>query len=300
MTTLSEWGMGSCRPPPSISGARLLGGGSVTAWVEARLAVAGTSPAFVEVVREVYGPARTAASASSHGRRGGVADSQPSFERRGPAMNALQQLRQCLDGLGRRSTPHYGQLLLLVVLGLALWIGQHRISEVDRAVREAARAGGQRSGEAATVLSFLPEPLLRDEHLIQLCAGIFALASLLWLAQVLLPWSSWVSAIAFIALLSLYWENTVRLSHHMHVVSMVLIILALWYGLYAQEIRTALAAGRFWTTPLCPGWVHALCVFYLGLVYGLAGLAKLYYSGFAWVNGVLLSSGYSCAAGITR
>src|SRR6516162_6356125 len=145
-------------------------------------------------------------------------------------MNALQQLRRCLDGLGRRSTPHYGQLLLLIVLGLALWIGQHRISEVDRALREAARAGGQGTGEAATVLSFLPEPLLRDERLIQLCAGLFALASLLWLAQVLLPWSSWVSAIAFTALMALYGENTFRLSHHMHVVNMVLIILALWYG----------------------------------------------------------------------
>jgi hypothetical protein len=105
-------------------------------------------------------------------------------------MNALQQLQRYLDGLGRRSTPHYAQLLLLIVLGLALWIGQHRISEADRALREAARAGGQRTGEAATVLSFLPEPLLRDERLIQLCAGLFALASLLWLAQVLLPWSS--------------------------------------------------------------------------------------------------------------
>jgi hypothetical protein len=203
-------------------------------------------------------------------------------------MNALQQLRWCLDGLGRRSTPHYGQLLLLIVLGLALWIGQHRISGSDRALREAARAGGQRTGEAATMLSFLPEPLLRDERLIQLCAGLFALASLLWLAQVLLPWSSSVSAIAFTALMALYWENTFRLSHHMHVVNMVLIILALWYGLYAQEIRTALAVGRFWTTSLCPGWVHALCVFYLGVVYGAAGLAKLFYSGFAWVNGVTL------------
>jgi hypothetical protein len=200
-------------------------------------------------------------------------------------MNAL---RQCLDGLGRRSTPHYGQLLLLIVLGLALWIGGNRIREVDHALREAVRAGDQRSGEAGTVLSFLPEPVLRDERLIGLCAGVFGLASLLWLAQVLLPWSSWVSAIAFTALLALNWENSARLSHHWHVVNMVLIILALWYGLYAQEIRTALAAGRFWTTPLCPGWVHALCVFYLGLVYGAAGLSKIFYSGFAWVNGVSL------------
>ena len=61
-------------------------------------------------------------------------------------MNALQQLRRCLDGLGRRSTPHYGQLLLLIVLGLALWIGQHRISEGDRAVREAARLSRSLNG----------------------------------------------------------------------------------------------------------------------------------------------------------
>jgi hypothetical protein len=203
-------------------------------------------------------------------------------------MNTLQQLRQYVDGLGRRSTPHYGQLLLLIVLSLALWIGHSRISEVDRSIREAARATGQPSGEAATVLSFLPEPLLRDEGLIGLCAVVFILASLLWLAQLLLPWSSSTSAIAFTALLALHWENTVKLSHHVHVINMVLIVLALWYGLYAQEIRAALRAGRFWTTPLLPSWVHALCVFYLGIVYGAAGLEKLFYSGFAWMNGVSL------------
>jgi hypothetical protein len=124
-------------------------------------------------------PPWTAASAASHGRRGGfvtpVGTERPSNER-------LAAAARCLDGLGRRSTPHYGQLLLLIVLGLALWIGQHRISESDRVLGEAARAGGQRTGEAATVLSFLPEPLLRDERLIQLCAGLFALASVLWLA----------------------------------------------------------------------------------------------------------------------
>jgi hypothetical protein len=31
-------------------------GNSVAAWVQARLAAAGTSPAFVDIVREVYGP----------------------------------------------------------------------------------------------------------------------------------------------------------------------------------------------------------------------------------------------------
>jgi hypothetical protein len=58
-------------------------------------------------------------------------------------MNTLQQLRQYVDGLGRRSTPHYGQLLLLIVLSLALWIGHSRISEVDRSIRGGIARVGQ-------------------------------------------------------------------------------------------------------------------------------------------------------------
>jgi hypothetical protein len=44
-------------PPPTLNvpGA-VPDGDSVTAWVQARLAAAGSSPAFVQVVREVYGP----------------------------------------------------------------------------------------------------------------------------------------------------------------------------------------------------------------------------------------------------
>jgi hypothetical protein len=45
-------------PPPTLNEPGVVpDGDSVTAWVQAHLAAAGTSPAFVEVVREVYGPA---------------------------------------------------------------------------------------------------------------------------------------------------------------------------------------------------------------------------------------------------
>jgi hypothetical protein len=45
-------------PPPTLNEPGAVpNGDSVTAWVQARLVVAGTSPAFVEVVREIYGPA---------------------------------------------------------------------------------------------------------------------------------------------------------------------------------------------------------------------------------------------------
>lgn len=203
-------------------------------------------------------------------------------------MIVMLRLREGLVGLNRRSPPHYGQLLLVIVLGFAMWSCQSRMGAYYRELREAVRTGCERSGEVATVLSFLPYAILENEQLLQLCGWVFNVAALLWLSQVFLPWSSWLSAASFTAVLALHWENTTKLSHNMHAVNMFMIILALWYGLYTKEIRAALADGRFWTTPLCPGWMPALCVFYLGVVYGAAGLAKVSLSGLEWVNGVSL------------
>jgi hypothetical protein len=203
-------------------------------------------------------------------------------------MKLIQQLRPRLDALAERSTPHYGQLLLFAVMIMALVISGNRIKAGDRADREFAHTHGQRNTEPKTVLSFLPDQVLLNEGGIQICLWIFTTAAFLWLVQVFLPWSAWFSATAFTALMSLHWENTLVLTHSSHAVNMVLIVLALWYGLYYREIGAALAAGRFWSTPLCPRWVPALCVFYLGVQYGAAGLSKLFASGFDWVNGVTL------------
>jgi hypothetical protein len=203
-------------------------------------------------------------------------------------MKLPQQLRRRLDVLAERSTPHQGQLLLFAVIIMALVISGNRTTAAARAVREFARTHGQRNTEPKTVLSFLPDQVLLDEGMIQICSWLFTIAALLWLAQVLLPWSAWLSATAFTALLSSHWENSVGLSHNLHAVNMVLIVLALWYGLEYREIGAALIAGRFWSTPLCPRWVQALCVFYLGVQYGAAALTKLFVSGFNWVNGVTL------------
>src|SRR5207248_767783 len=123
---------------------------------------------------------------------------------------------------------------------------------------------------------------------IQVCAVLFVAGSLLWLAQVVIPWSGWLTSLSFTAVVALYVENAVQVTHVAHVTNMLLLLHALWYHFDAREIRASLRAGRFWSTPLYPRWVHALAVCYLGLFYGMSGLLKFLTSGFGWANGVSL------------
>jgi hypothetical protein len=182
--------------------------------------------------------------------------------------------------LGERSQPYYGVLMLVVLLVSASCLAGYFLTHrVDSALL------GERTGPA-TVLFFLPDAVLRDELLFHACGIIFYASALLWLAQRAIPWSSWLAAGSFTAVLALYLENAHQETHVGHVTTMLLIIYALWYHFYADAIRAALAAGRFWTSPLYPRWVHALSIWYVGLFYGFSGLTKLATSGLAWPNGV--------------
>jgi len=134
----------------------------------------------------------------------------------------------------------------------------------------------------------LPDSVLLSRVPIQVCAVLFVIGSLLWLAQVLIPWSGWLTSLAFTAVVALYVENATQVTHVAHVTNMFLLLHALWYHFYRHEISAALVAGCFWSEPLYPRWVHALAVFYLGLFYGLSGLGKLMTSGLGWANGVSL------------
>jgi len=197
--------------------------------------------------------------------------------------------------LGDLSRPHFGQLTLWVLLLCAQPLNWYFLTNCSRTTVEKTEAGspqrlrelGTRTGPA-TVLSFLPESVLRNLVVLRVCGGLFILGSLLWLSRLLLPWSGWLTSLSFTAVVALYVENMTQVTHVAHVTNMLLLLHALWYQCYHQEIRAALLQKRFWTTRLYPQWVHALGVFYLGLFYGLSGLMKLLTSGPNWANGVSL------------
>lgn len=185
--------------------------------------------------------------------------------------------------LGERSRPYFGQLTLWLLLICAqplccyfLYNWRGPLSDL-----------GQRTGPAS-ILSFLPDAILLSRLSILILGGLFVLGSLLWLVQVWIPWSGWLTSLSFTGVVALYMENATQATHVAHATNMMLLLHALWYHCYRQEIRTAVAEGRFWTTPLYPRWVHALGVFTLGMLYGLSGLMKLLTSGVSWANGVSL------------
>ena len=139
-----------------------------------------------------------------------------------------------------------------------------------------------------SVISFLPDAILLNRGVLIACGVLFAAAALLWMRRVLIPWSSWTAALAFNAVIVLYHENSSQLTHVAHVAGAFLLIYALWYHFYAQEIRAADRERRFWQTALYPRWVYSLSVFYLGLFYGLSGFNKIAESGLFWANGLSL------------
>jgi len=191
--------------------------------------------------------------------------------------------RRDWNWLGELSRPHFGQLTLWLLLicaqplcGYFLYNWRGPLSDL-----------GQRTGPAS-VLSFLPDAILLSRVSILILGGLFVLGSLFWLAQVWIPWSGWLTSLSFTGVVALYMENATQATHVAHATNMMLLIHALWYHCYRQEIRSALAEGRFWITLLYPRWVHALGVFTLGMLYGLSGLMKLLTSGVSWANGVSL------------
>jgi hypothetical protein len=190
--------------------------------------------------------------------------------------------RSFLDSLGRRTRPYFGQLTLALLLfcavPLVLYFEWHP---------EGIHPRGERTGPA-TVLSCLPDAILLS-HRVRIGFGVlYALTGLLWLLRWGLPWSSWLCALSFLAVLCLYVENSSQVTHVAHLSAHLLLIQALWYQFYAWEIRQADARGRFWQTPLYPHWVHFLSVFAIGTFYGWSGLSKLLESGLGWANGLPL------------
>jgi hypothetical protein len=184
------------------------------------------------------------------------------------------------DWLGQRSRPHYGQLTLWLTLAWALALAGYFALTFP-----AAQAVGPRLGPIS-FLSFLPDAILLNSVSMYVCAAVFVAAALCWVAQTFLPWSSWTAALSFTCLLAIRHENANHITHVGHMTNMMLLIYALWYHFYADEIRATLAAGMFWQTPLYPRWVYQLSLVYVCLFYGFSGWNKLLSSGPGWANGV--------------
>lgn len=175
------------------------------------------------------------------------------------------------------SPPHLGQLvnwtLLIAAVVLACWP-----IEVHEGVRQGP----------VSVFSWLPEYVLRSPISFWAVRGALLTGVILWAAQRFLPWSCWLTTIAFTAMWSLKVENVHNTAHIFNVANMLLVVQSLWITFHAAEIRAALKRGDYYASPLLPRWVVLLGVAYLGLFHTAAGLTKLWFVGPCWANGISL------------
>jgi hypothetical protein len=191
-----------------------------------------------------------------------------------------------ISRLGDRQLPHYGQIVLLALLLMAALETRHITNEFSRDQRAQAYRGQEI--RLATVMAFLPAPVRHSERTIAVFAYAFYVSAALWALQLGIPWTPWGATVAFTGVMAVHFENMNWLTHATHAENMLLILYAMWYTAYGREIREALRAGRFWTTPLYPRWVFTAGVAYLCIFYTNAGLNKLIVSGPSWANGTPL------------
>ena len=179
--------------------------------------------------------------------------------------------------LFRRSTPHFSQLAIWLLLATAV---------VASAFPFTPHAGPRQG--PATLLSWLPPAVLNSHAAFWTCRGVLWLGAILWALNRLLPWSCWLTVIGLTGLWSLHVENTTNTNHCFHLANNLLVIYAIWATVDAREIKAAIVEKRYWTTPLVPRWVTLGCIAYIGLFHTAAGLSKLWFSGADWANGISL------------
>ena len=182
-----------------------------------------------------------------------------------------------LTWLCERSLPHFGQLATWLLLGAALWLARYPYE----------MAVGPRQGPAS-LLSWLTGEVLSSPASFWVARCALVLGAALWFWRKLLPWSCWLTVIAFTILWSLHVENSWHTNHCFQMTNNLLFIQALWETLCAREIQSATAAGKYWQTPLYPRWVTLAAVAYIGIFHTAAGLSKLSFSGPEWANGTSL------------
>jgi hypothetical protein len=182
-----------------------------------------------------------------------------------------------LDRLGECRTPQFGQCVTWILL-----LACYTLACVPFEVIPGNRQG------PATLLSWVPAEVLQSDAPFYAARLALLVGATLWLLNLALPWSCWLTTLAFTALWSLHMETTTNGAHIFNAANQLLVVQSLWYTFLHRELARARAAGKFSTTPLYPNWVFWLGLFYLGLFHTAAGLAKFAESGFDWPNGVSL------------
>jgi hypothetical protein len=191
-----------------------------------------------------------------------------------------------LTHLTRRSEPLYGQVVLAALLIGALAYAAYFLGQASALAPE-GQAGGP-----ATFLWVLPARWLADAGWVfaasMAAMVVYVLGSITWITRKLVPFSSWATTAAFLAITALHLQFSQQATHVAHLPAMLMVVYALWYQLCAADIRKANREGRFLETPLYPRWVHGLSVYSVGVFYGWSGISKLLQSGIDWPNGVSL------------
>lgn len=188
-----------------------------------------------------------------------------------------------LDWLGERALPHFGQLSIWLLLGVAAFESCVPAQVFDVVtLRDWPRQG------TATILFWLPAEVLNSPVTFFVLRGLLLVGISLWLFQKLLPWSCWLTVFAFTAVWAVHVENSWHTNHCFHMANSLLFIQALWMTICGHDIRAAIREKRYWSTPLYPRWVTLAAIAYIGVFHMAAGLSKLSYSGPDWANGTSL------------
>ena len=149
-----------------------------------------------------------------------------------------------LEQLEERTLPHFNQLVTWVLLGSAAVVVPWQFQ---------IQAGPR--GGFVTLLSWLPDDVVRSSLTWLLLRGLLAVGIVLWWMQRWLPWSCWLVVGSFIALWSLHVETTHNTAHIFNMVSMLLVIEAVWITADAPLIRERWNEGTYWQKALVPRWV---------------------------------------------
>jgi len=146
---------------------------------------------------------------------------------------------------------------------------------------------GERGG-FVSLLSWLPDDIVRSSATWLLLRCLLAIGIVLWWLQRWLPWSCWLVVVSFTALWSLHVETTYNTAHIFNMTTMLLVIQAIWVTADAPLIRARRTNGTYWQLPLVPSWVSLASIAYIGIFHTAAGASKLFFSGPEWANGVSL------------
>jgi len=192
-------------------------------------------------------------------------------------------MRGRLEHWWRSLESRSGPIAAWPVLAVLLALG----ADLNRASGWPA-PGVPRTGQVVSLLSFLPDPLLRADWLYRGAQVAFIAASILWLARVALPFSSWTAAASLLVVQCLLQESRAYCSHSGHLLVQAVFVFALFTHFDREALRSAPRGAGFWRSPLVPRWLWAALAWLVAWFYTLAGWTKLQDSGLGWADGLSL------------